>query len=627
MRRRRSRASSEDVASGRVWQRTKRLHALILVVALHQLVGTGFIAFFSWYFGWGRRFVVFHSSLIAVTLLVVVLCLGALVRLGWARDNFFSRLALSSVLGAASAALVFLYATDFITNRLWGGNINYQLVQEYALWTLISSQALVPVIIVVWGVISTIYFGFFRSFLMGVQELFLPWSPRIRSVEPRHRARALVLACLLVGPLATLVLLSPFMIEAGLLHRDPLVGFFRETGDAGRFGWFTDFQQQKARVAQEGIAYLASVERQPRDRRNVVLIIVDSLRADHMQVYGYERPTTPFLSRLQRDGRLRKVTTVLPLCVDSACGILTTLSGQYNSGNEATFKISDLLGDQRYNTYFILAGRHSWDGLRQAYGDELTLYFDGSYSRQSVLDDDRVVFEGLNRVPPSAQGGSFFYVHLMSSHAAGLKLPEYRRFNPSADHFDLQKLLSNSFDRETLTNSYDNGVLQADAIIEAVFSRLEALGYLKNSIVMIVSDHGERLGEKGRAGSHTDSLIPWLIYDDASVNYRNLDFGTQADVAPTIVARLGLKSPPSWEGRSLLTPATESYSYIHHGRDCLAVVHWQPSQIYKLLRCASRPEELYELTADPHEEHNLSAIADPAIVGTLREKIARIAAF
>ncbi len=103
--------------------------------------------------------------------------------------------------------------------------------------------------------------------------------------------------------------------------------------------------------------------------------------------------------------------------------------------------------------------------------------------------------------------------------------------------------------------------------------------------------------------------------------------------AGTALATSLLSRPHSTADRGKLSvgerhPSLQRTATLTPLRTCCDVKPaWQPSQIYKLLRCASRPEELYELTADPHEEHNLSAIADPAIVGTLREKIARIAAF
>src|SRR5262249_26904415 len=110
-------------------------------------------------------------------------------------------------------------------------------------------------------------------------------------------------------------------------------------------------------------------------KRNVIFIFVDSLRADHMSVYGYARPTTPFLEKLRDAGRLRQVQLALSTCAESDCGILSTLGSRpFRHLQPENFTLLQLLHDQGYKIYQILSGNHDWGGLRRGYGTEQTMY-------------------------------------------------------------------------------------------------------------------------------------------------------------------------------------------------------------------------------------------------------------
>src|SRR5204862_5169484 len=138
----------------------------------------------------------------------------------------------------------------------------------------------------------------------------------------------------------------------------------------------------------------------------------------------------------------------------------------------------------------------------------------------------------------------------------------YRRYEPAGQQRSYE-WVRNGDDETVAKNNYDNGIVEADATIEKLFGKLREKGYLANSLIVILADHGEGLGDHGLGWAGLGHLrtmyqesirIPLLIYDESDVHYGNLKFATQIDVAPTIVDRLGLRIPPSWEGRSLLSP-------------------------------------------------------------------------
>jgi arylsulfatase A-like enzyme len=238
-----------------------------------------------------------------------------------------------------------------------------------------------------------------------------------------------------------------------------------------------------------------------------------------------------------------------------------------------------------------------------------------------------VIFEGLEKAPDLGSAPGFFYFHLMSTHLAGVRQGQYSKYQPARVWTSYGE---GDADTVSTTNYYDNGVIQADAVIKEIFETLERKGYLANSVVAIIADHGEGLGtpDHGIYG-HVRYLyqefihIPFLIYD-AEAEYANLEYSTQIDLAPTILDRLGLKIPGSWQGKSLLNPITRQYSF-HQTRtypSSHAVMYRTNNAIYKYIQHQGRGEELYEIMSDPRERRNLIGTADLVIINRLRAKLA-----
>src|SRR5205085_1626541 len=131
-----------------------------------------------------------------------------------------------------------------------------------------------------------------------------------------------------------------------------VAGFFRPDGFA-----FEPTARRHAAAERDAVLRASYPRRVPTARRkHVVLIIVDSLRADRMQVYGYPRPTTPFLSSLVRSGRMKKVEAAFSTCSESFCGITSTLAArEFRDISAHTFQLQDVLRDEGYQTWFLLS--------------------------------------------------------------------------------------------------------------------------------------------------------------------------------------------------------------------------------------------------------------------------------
>lgn len=613
--------------------RSRPLSKLALLFGLQLVFSAAYITYFSYSFDFGERVIALHVSVVALVMISVALVLGLALRRARSAPV---RLLIAMVPAGAFATLILLYAANVLSTGAWGHNVTFDLAARYitrpsVLVTYLAAVASWPVVAAIGAIAlaGALYLAWSSVVVQGLEEL-------VGSREKGRAASTMTLGlAAAAGGLAALAGAALLFTISGfpryeLLAREPLIGFFLDTVSSHRFALSTF----AARFREEGPAVRAGYPvGQTFERRNVVVIVADSLRADHLNIYGYERPTSPFLERLSRSGRLKQVQLAVATCPASNCAISSILSSKtFGSMVPQNFALHELLHDQGYDVNFILSGDHRFLGLRQFYGNDLTIYFDGTSSRRYVPTDDRLIFEGLDEVPRFEGRPAFFYFHLMSSHVLGHRQDRYVLYRPSIELSEFKDY--GGVDLQTHINSYDNGVVQADAIIEQLFDALDQKGYLENALVVILSDHGEGLGEHAGARGHAFNArlyqeflrIPLLIYDGAGAEYANLELATQVDVAPTIVDRLGLQVPVSWEGKSLLVPGVRPFSYHYmdmYEIPLYAIVHPAGGAIYKYLQQSGR-EELFELTTDPNERRDLMVSADHAIVTRLRNRLADV---
>ena len=602
---------------------------LPLLIGVHVLLSAAAEALFAAQFGHNPRVVATHVLLVAewdLALFLIVKAVASFVpgTIRLRRDSGeispWPGLAYRLLLAITCTLQVYLYALNVVSNTSWGRNMTGHLVVAFAptVWSGKEPFPLgaVGISVVAIGTLLVMTTGL--GLLGGTIE-----SPRRRVLD---RVR-------LVATAAGVIALFGFTITWGVASRDDLLwkqeliaSFLRPEGFA-----FEPNARREA-VAERDAVLRASYPRPVATalRKNVVLIIIDSLRADRMQVYGYRRETTPFLSQMVQSGRMKKVDAAFSSCSESFCGITSTLASRdFRNISARTFQLQDVLADQGYRTWFLLSGNHSaWNGLPSFYHSEEDTFFDGSMTQRYTMDDDRLVLEGLERVPPaSGDQPAFFYVHLMSPHYLGVQFDESHVFTRPDDRvspgLEPYKILSqlNKPDR------YDDKVRQADGIIRDVFAALRAKRYLDDAIVVITGDHGEGLGERHWAhGWHLyneDIRVPMLFYDAPSASYPDLTFAAQVDIAPTILDRLDLPIPASWDGQSLLAPSRKRFSYhqTYFVPNRFGVIYRDDRALFKFIATPQYgAEELYDLTTDHGEVRNL-VTAQPALAALLRGKV------
>jgi len=368
------------------------------------------------------------------------------------------------------------------------------------------------------------------------------------------------------------------------------------------------------------------------DPPNIILVIADALRADHMGVYQYDRNTTPFLSELLNNNSSIKVKYAYSTSSHSTIGISNIFSSRYKLFFD-NFFIHDILKIYGYKINFILSGDHTnFYSLREYYGGNMDKFMDGYTTSKSlpkkklsVNDDHANIIANMKNI--TADGNpTFFYFHFMSTHALGKMYPENNFFKPYK--IDRKQVQINS-NNELIINRYDNKIIQFDSLIKELYYLLSENGFLENSIMIITSDHGEPLYEKGyyRHGHsvyYNDINVPFIIIDHIQQrNFPNYSpfMATHLDIAPTILDLLGLPVPNFWEGQSIFENRKSKYTF-HHEREYYSVIETDNTKIFQYIyNKKSKADELYNLVDDPTQKMDIIRSFDKIMLANLRSEL------
>jgi arylsulfatase A-like enzyme len=289
------------------------------------------------------------------------------------------------------------------------------------------------------------------------------------------------------------------------------------------------------------------------ERPNLVLIVVDTLRADWTSAYGYERDTTPELTRWANRGVLfERARAQSSWTKISMASLMTSLWPRSHAIRESddglstdALTLADVLHEAGYRTYGIQTNGwlHPSFGFHQ--GFDRYVFPIGKGARgvpRSALwpHADRVYEEFLRLIEAHDSKQPFFlYVHFMDVHQYGAP-NEFKHFG-TGDRGD-----------------YLAAIRWVDDALQRMRVALDRQGLLDDSIVVFVSDHGEEFGEHGVIGHarnvHTPVLrVPLVLrlpFPMESVRVttqvRNLD------IAPTLLDLAKLPVPDGFEGRSLV---------------------------------------------------------------------------
>ncbi len=371
-------------------------------------------------------------------------------------------------------------------------------------------------------------------------------------------------------------------------------------------------------VAAAGLVYFlvfAGRTKVRRDSRlNVLLITLDTTRADRLGAYGHARAKTPNLDSLARNGvRFENVLCQVPLTLPSHCSIMTGTypfshkvhdNGTYELGPDH-LTVAKVLKEKGFRTAAVVASFSvdSRFGLARGfdfYDDDIQpgLPFKPMNSERKGEE----VVKAFSSWVDKAGGEPFFaWVHFFDPH-----LP-YQPPSP--------------FKEEFAPDPYDGEIAYMDANVGKVIAKLREKNLLGRTLIIAAGDHGEAFGERVETGHglflYDDTMrVPLIFYSEKRIPPGKVIRSRVRliDVFPSIMDMLGLTQPEGIQGTSLIPYIEgrkrgdlESYIESFYPRD-----HFGWSELVGLVKDdwkyirAPKPE-LYNLTADPGELTNVFA--------------------
>ncbi len=408
------------------------------------------------------------------------------------------------------------------------------------------------------------------------------------------------------------------------------------------------------------------------DLPNIILITVETLRADHLNLYGYDKPLhTPTIERLSREGvTFMNFYTNSSWTRASITSMMTSLLPQQHGATGLSVTLMDsvvtlpkLLEEQGYHTAAFVTNLNSKSkgfGFSEVYYDEIIESFRNPLAvsafslkpflirrmlgtKNQLSQDFPFVFptEFVNDWYPDATNVNLFlaewlesapekplflHIHYLDPHEPYLQHP-YR---------SVQFNLKSQWTRDHIVELYDGEIEYLDTEIDRLLEILRAGGHLENSLLMFTGDHGEEFLDHGGWG-HGNNLFNESLHVPLIVRFPHQRYAGRRveapasgiDLAPTMLQEIGVAIPETFTGRSLL-PMIEGEE---QGRRVI-VAHLQApsfevaSMMKDNMKFIARTgfnatKYLFNLAEDPDERNNLIE-THPEIAAELESELTLI---
>ncbi len=373
------------------------------------------------------------------------------------------------------------------------------------------------------------------------------------------------------------------------------------------------------------------------EKPNVILITLDTTRADHLACYGYPEVKTPHLDSLAGRGVLfEQAATTSPLTLPAHCSILTGMYPTYHGVringntalNEEQTTIAEVLSAQGYECgafigAFVLDGRWGLNQGFQHYDDQFDLkkykHLDlGAVQRPG----DQVMDAALSWLEEQKNAPFFAWIHLYDPHTP---------YEPPEPYLS-------EYGPRGLVGLYDGEIAFMDEQIGRCTDWLERNGLSKNTVLILVGDHGEGLGSHGE-GTHGYYIYDYAIHVPLIIvtpfeHLRGVRVSSQVrvvDIFPTLMETTAVTAPAETHGRSLLPlmfqpqKKEESFAYAESMSPNLqfgwSSIHSLRTTVYKYIDTPRA--ELYDLTRDADEQTNLLS-QHPDMVRKMKAELDRL---
>jgi arylsulfatase A-like enzyme len=377
---------------------------------------------------------------------------------------------------------------------------------------------------------------------------------------------------------------------------------------------------------------------------NVVLISIDTLRPDHLGCYGYERPTSPNLDRFCAEAAtFRQAIAQAPSTLHSHASMLSSLLPHHHQATwggktrlpAAAISLAEILQAAGYATAAFTGGGQ----MDRVFG--LDQGFD-TYIQPGEEHFLGTARRGIEWIDQQGDSPFFLFLHSYEVHHPydpspdhlALVAPPYDGALPDDISIDLLREINrgerqiDKLDLEHIEVAYDGEVRSMDDGFGFLVAALRERGLFHDALIVFTSDHGEEFGEHGVVGWHSHTLYDELLKVPLVIRFPGGRLGgsvvdaqvRSVDIAPTILAALGLPSPETFVGVDLAAwmsstsrPALLAVSRLDRppGRDVDSV----RTEDWKLY-----PPHLFQLNTSPQEYWDVS-VSRPDVVADLRQRL------
>ncbi len=374
--------------------------------------------------------------------------------------------------------------------------------------------------------------------------------------------------------------------------------------------------------------YRANEADQTQAGPNILVYLVDALRADRLDVYGYNRVTAPAVTELAQTGVLFRQCFSQETCtkpsvmtlytgVDSQAHGCTCNNGPQYAQEPAFFTTT--LRNLGYTTAAISqnsyappasAAQKSFCRLSELFDINKSVSEDTYTAAASYLEQHR-------------DRPFYLYIHTMECHELWTPRPESCPYTPPPPLDQVWKDGENAYPPDR----YDGSIAYADYNFKRVRDKLDELGLLKNTLIVFTSDHGYALGERGEWAHGKDPYLDQvhvpliLIWPEGGIGPAVIDERVQlADIGPTLLHLVGLPIPEICQGASLL-PLLQGETQNFTNRPVYSFNGWNMCGSvalgdWKLFRYPDGRKHLYFIAGNASETED-KADAHPEIAAEL----------
>ena len=430
------------------------------------------------------------------------------------------------------------------------------------------------------------------------------WRPGAKSTgQPRKTLLAACLAAFLLFSLS----LVPSVTNAGnAFARDPLANMVvKEVASP----------EMEATVSPNDLPTdTRFVQTAETEKRNVVMVFLESTRARSTTPYNEDLDTTPFLNELSKESLMaERAYTVVPhtskALVATTCGVEPPLDTDKTESEPDILParcLPDLLKEHGYKSKFFQSATKTFERRPQLVKN---LGYDTFTATEGMNKEgfDKANYFGYEddiMLEPSREW-------LEENGKDGPFLTTYLTVTPHHDYVVPDRYGKKTFSKDEVLNRYLNTVRYQDFFLKNLFAQYKELGLYEDTIFVILGDHGEGFGEHGLE-QHDNTIydeglhIPFLIHDPRRPESGRIETPVNAlDVLPTLADLLGYRIGGGiYPGTSMLSASEDRtlMASCYHEQTCLASTKDGEKYIYSY---GNRGEEYYDLSEDPNERNNL----------------------